>query len=68
MDSELISQWLNANERNVSWLARKLGRSPQCVHKWMKTRWDIPASVALRISEITGLDVRKICPPPPAAS
>ncbi len=66
MNSKLIYQWLAKNERNVSWLARKLDRSPQCLHKWMKAGADIPASIALKISEVTGLDVRQICTPQPA--
>lgn len=63
MDSKLIIKWLKDNERSVSWLARQVDRSSACVGKWLKNQSDIPTSVALKISEITGLEVRQICPP-----
>ncbi len=62
MNEKLIKRWLEENDRSVAWLARKVDRTRATLGQWLKCGSDIPVSVALKISEVTGLDVRQICP------
>lgn len=63
MNSKLIRQWLDKEDRSVAWLARQIDRPRVTLNQWLNRESDIPVSVALKISEITGLDVRQLCAP-----
>ena len=53
----MIKIWLQENERNMSWLARKCNVSPSAVKNWLELKHFPSKKHRLMIKEITGVEI-----------
>ena len=52
-----VALWLYEEERNYSWLARKLSVSPACIHYWFAGITKPTQKNRVKIKEVTGINL-----------
>ena len=55
---QMLQQWLDEQERNASWLSRKLSVAPSALTRWLNVEGTVPTLENRRkLKEITGLPI-----------